>query len=299
MGGKSSRNGLHVHHKHRHIRHLTPFLDVDVHIDKDDKCSFSGVTCVNGGKIVVADYLGHHVKYYDWKMLKLLDYVTTTSPPYEVCTSAVNGTEVFVSFPFDHKILHYKLTDKQIILLKEIPTEGKCYGVGSFVGGLAVSLRIDKYIWQIEILDYYGSVQKVFKDDEHGKELFGFADYIAVDKNGERLYVVDGIKHSVICFNLKDSTMTSIQEIFIYTCTYLHIPKGLTLDDNGNLFIVGCESSNVHKVTKDGHRIGVVLGHKDQLVNPMGIVYDITEQKVFVTEGSRRVMIFKDTSRNA
>jgi sugar lactone lactonase YvrE len=82
-------------------------------------------------------------------------------------------------------------------------------------------------------------------------------------------------------------------------CSHLQIPKGLTLDKSGNLFIVGCESSNVHKVSCDGERIGVVLGHKDQLMNPMGIVYDSSEKKVFVTEGSRRVMIFKDKSLNS
>ncbi|XP_045203795.2 uncharacterized protein LOC123556816 [Mercenaria mercenaria] len=299
MGGKNSKRKLHAHHKHQHIQHLVPFLDVEVNIDRDDRCSFSGITCMNGGKIVVADYLGHHVKYYDWKMLKLLDYVDTTTPPYEVCSSAVNETDVFVTLPFESKIYHFQLKENKLVLLKEIPTEGMCYGIGSFVDGLAVSLRIDKHIWQIEILDYQGSVQKVFKDDDDGKELFGFADYITVDTQGQRLIVSDGLKGVVVCFDLKHSTMTSIKEIYRYMCSHLQIPKGLSLDNLGNLFIVGCESSNVHKVSCDGERIGVVLGKKDQLENPMGIVYDSSENKVFVTEGSRRVMIFKDRSTNS
>lgn len=294
MGGKQSKNEHRLHHSHKHVSHLTPFLDVDVHIKVDDRCSFSGITSIKGGKIVVADYLGRYVKYYDWKCLKMLDFVETSSPPYEVCTSAVNDTEVFVTLPFEQRIQHLKLTDNKIELLKEISTEGMCYGVGSFVNGLAVSLRLEKHAWQIEILDYYGSVQNVFKDDEQGRELFGFADYIAVDKKGERLYVSDGVKDAVVCFNLKDATMISIQELFTYTCTHLRIPKAITLDEAGNIFIVGCESSNVHKVSRAGQRLGVVLTHREQLQNPMGIVYDVTEKKVLVTEGSRKVMLFKD-----
>ena len=296
MGGNNSKEKNHTHHKHQHVRHLLPFLDVEVNIDREDRCSCSGITCINGGKIIVADYLGHRVKYYDWKMLKLLDYFETTSPPYEVCSSAINESEVFVTFPFDYKIYQFQLKENKLILLKEIQTEGMCYGISSFTEGLAVSLRIDKHIWQIEILDYQGSVQKVFKDDDDGKDLFGFPDYLTVDAQGQRLYVSDGLKGAVVCFDLENSTMTSIKEIYRYICSNLQIPKGLTLDNSGNLFIVGCESSNVHKLSRDGERIGVVLGHKDQLVNPMGIDYDPSEKKVFVTEGSRRVMIFNDKS---
>lgn len=296
MGGRSSKNKHHLHHKHQNTKHLIPFLDVEVNIDRDDRCSVSGITCTNGGKIVVADYLGHCVKYYDWKMLKLLDYVETATPPYEVCSSAVQEGDIFVTLPFEHKVQQFRVSVNKLLPVKEIPTEGMCYGIGSFNDGLAVSLRIDKHIWQIEILDYTGSVQKVFKDDDAGKDLFGFADYITVDTQGQRLFVSDGVKGAVLCFNLKESTMTSIKEIYRYTCGQLKIPKGLTLDESGNLFIVGCESSNVHKVTQDGDRVGVVLGHKEQLENPMGIMYDFSEKKVFVTEGSRRIMVFKDTS---
>ncbi|KAL4219546.1 hypothetical protein ACF0H5_022122 [Mactra antiquata] len=296
MGGKNSKKEHRIHHSHKHAMHLTPFLDVEVYVKADDRCSFSGITCLKNGRIVVADYLGHYVKYYDWKTLKLLDYIETSSPPYEVCSSALNDNEVFVTFPFEQRIQHLSVTDNKVELIKEIPTEGMCYGIGSYVNGLAVSLRLDKHVWQIEILDYLGSVQNVFKDDAEGKELFGFIDYIAVDKKGERLYVSDGIREAVVCYNLKEATMTSIKEIFTYTCVHLRIPKGITIDNSGNIFIIGCESSNVHKVSRAGQRYGVVLGHREQLQNPMGIVYDVNEKKVFVTEGSRKVMIFTDNA---
>lgn len=277
------------------VKHLVPFLDVDVHVKRDDRCSFSGITCVKGGKIVVADYLSHSVKYYDWKMLKLLDYVELTSPPYELCSSAADDDDIFVTVPFDHKILQFKVSENKLELIKEFPTEGRCYGVTSFSDGLAVSLRIDRHIWQIEVMDYFGSIKKVFKDDEHGRELFGFPDYMAADKEGSRLYVTDGLRNAVYCFDLKNSTMTLIKEVYRYSDSHLRIPKGIELDRTGNLYIIGCESCNVHKISCTGEKLGVVLGHKDQLENPMGISFDHSEGKLFVTEGSRKVMIFKES----
>ena len=275
-------------------KHLVPFLDVDVYVTPDDRCSFSGITCIKGGKIVVADYLGQKIKFYDWKMLKLMDYIELSSPPYEVCSSALDESEIFVTVPYDHKILHFKLTEDRMELLREIRTEGRCYGLSSFRDGLAVSLRIDTHIWQIEILDYTGAVKKVFKDDTNGRELFGFADYMTTDIEGSRLYVADGLHNAVYCFDLKHSTMISIKEVYRYTDSHLKIPKGLVLDDSDSLYVVGCESCNVHKISNNGDKLGMVLSYRDQLENPMGIGFDHSEKKMFVTEGSRKVMIFKE-----
>ncbi|KAH3802657.1 hypothetical protein DPMN_156335 [Dreissena polymorpha] len=276
-------------------KHLMPFLDVDVHRLDDDRCSFSGVTCLKGGKIVVADYLSHYVKYYDWKMLKLLDAIELLTPPYEVCSSGVCDSEVFVTVPFQYKCMQYKVNENDLKLVREFPTEGRCYGVSCFRDGIALGMKLEKNTWQIEIMDYSGNSLKVFHEDLNGKPFVRYADYIATDREGSLLYVSDGVQNAVLCFNLKDSSMTMIKEIFRYKDHNLSIPKGLTLDTSGNLLVVGCESSNVHKISSTGEKLGVILTRREQLDEPMGISYDPDERKVFVTEGSRKVMVFKDS----
>ncbi|XP_052788600.1 uncharacterized protein LOC128223362 [Mya arenaria] len=291
MGGTHSKK---VKNKSKSAKHMVPFLDVEVYKHIDDTCSFSGITFLKDGRIAIADYLGHYVKFYDWKMLKLLDSVELATPPYGICTSSICESYLYVTMPFEHKVLHFKVKDDRLDLVKHISTEGRCYGIASFKDGIAVGLRVEKHSWRVEILDYAGSVLKVFKDDDHGRDLFGYADYLTVDPDGSRLYVSDGVQNSVICLNLQDSTMVSIKEMFRYTDSHLSIPKGLTLDCEANLYVIGCESNNVHKISSTGDKIGVVLGHREQLDKPMGIVYDNYEKKLFVTEGSRKVMVFVD-----
>lgn len=295
MGNTYSKKGK---TRAKSAKHLIPFIDVEVYVNADERCSFSGISCLKGGRIVVADYLGQNVKFYDWKMLKLIDHLQLRSPPYEVCTSALDDKIVYVTVPYEHKILELELGEDNIELIKEIETEGRCYGISSYLGGIAVSLRIDDHIWQIEILDYRGNVIKVFKDDEHGRELFGFADYLITDIEGTKLYVTDGLKNAVYCFDLKKSTQISIKELYRYTDSHLKIPKSLVLDPKGNLYVVGCESCNVQKISSTGEKLGVILSHRDQIENPMGIAYDYNEKKLFVTEGSRKVMIFKDSNNS-
>jgi len=274
---------------------LIPFLDVEVFQNVNDTCSLSGITCLTNGRIVVADYLGFNVKFYDWKRLQLLDAFQLYTQPYEVCKSAVEETEFFVSTPFEERILHFTSKGDSITLLRYIPTEGRCYGVASFNKGLAVGLRVDKRNWQVEILDYNGRVMNVFKEDKDGADLFGYADYLTVDANGRRLYVSDGVQNAVLCLDLHGASMTSIREIYRFVDPHLSVPKGLTLDDAGNVFVVGCETSNVHVISPPGTSLGLVLGRRELLDNPMAIAFDVNERKMLVTEGSRKVMIFMES----
>ena len=289
MGQKTSKR------KRKDIKHLVPFLDVDVNIEPDDRCSISGITCLYEGRIIVADYLGHIVKYYDTKTLKLVDYLSTLSSPYEVSKSANNFLEVFVTFPFEKKILHVSAVDNKLSTLSTIKTDGLCYGVASFRAGIAVSVRTDKHQWQIELLDLTGAVLHVIKNDECGQKLFGYPDYIAMETDGSRLYVADGLLNSVTSLSLNSSPSFVFKVEFIFKDRHLLIPKGITLDCNGDLFVIGCESNNVLKISKTGQNLGVVLDRKEEIVTPMGIFYDVIERKIFVTEGSRKIMIFKET----
>jgi DNA-binding beta-propeller fold protein YncE len=107
---------------------------------------------------------------------------------------------------------------------------------------------------------------------------------------GDNLYYTDCITHTVTCCDLHGTT----QWKFIDT----HVPQyplGISVDNDGNVYVVGYDTSNVVVMSPDGQRHRQLLSDKDGLKDPTVLDYDRSTNRLLVANEERAVFLFDVT----
>ncbi|XP_060068284.1 uncharacterized protein LOC132548435 [Ylistrum balloti] len=99
--------------------------------------------------------------------------------------------------------------------------------------------------------------------------------YVALSKKENSLYHKDG--NTIIGRHMNGV------ETFRYADSTLVYPIGLDLDQDGNVYVCGRNSKNIHLVSKDGFRDRVLLAKLVSITNPYAIVVNSTRQEIVVT----------------
>lgn len=83
-------------------------------------------------------------------------------------------------------------------------------------------------------------------------------------------------------------------EVFTFNSDDLKNPKMITMDQLGNLYIAGKDSSTVHRLTPDGKYLDIVLTEKDGIHHPRAICFDQDCNQLFLSnKGGSELLIFK------
>ena len=77
---------------------------------------------------------------------------------------------------------------------------------------------------------------------------------------GEKLYYTNSDTHTVTCCDLHGTTQWEFKESRV-----LQYPLGITVDNDGNVYVVGCNSNNVVIISPDGQPHRQLLSFKDGL----------------------------------
>jgi DNA-binding beta-propeller fold protein YncE len=75
-------------------------------------------------------------------------------------------------------------------------------------------------------------------------------------------------------------------------------PRGISLDNDGNVYVVGYESNNVVAISPDGQRHIQLLSSKDGLVKPYVLEYDKSTNRLLVVNEQDTAFLF-DVTRKA
>ncbi|XP_076088149.1 uncharacterized protein LOC143058530 [Mytilus galloprovincialis] len=92
-----------------------------------------------------------------------------------------------------------------------------------------------------------------------------------------KIYYTDSNDHSVVCCDRNGSHVWTFREISVLKC-----PRGITVDNDGNVFVIGLESSNVVILSNDGKHHKDILTIQDGLVEPSAISFDKQKRKLLV-----------------
>ena len=109
--------------------------------------------------------------------------------------------------------------------------------------------------------------------------------YLAI--SGDKLYYTNYFTHTVTCCDLHSTT----QWEFNAECVLLY-PCGISVDNNGNVYVVGRNSSNVVVIPPDGKRHRQLLSSKDGLKNPPVLDYDRSTNRLLAVNKSRTAFLF-------
>ena len=109
--------------------------------------------------------------------------------------------------------------------------------------------------------------------------------YVAT--SGDKLYYTNWNTHTVTCCDLHGTTQREFKDTSV-----LQGPCGISIDNNWNLYVVGCNSENVVVISPDGQRHRQLLSSKDCLVNPTVLNYDKSTNRLLVVNERGSAYLF-------
>ena len=108
--------------------------------------------------------------------------------------------------------------------------------------------------------------------------------------SGDKLYYTNYSTHAVTCCDLHGTTQWEFKDERV-----LQIPLGISVDNDGNAYVVGYNSSNVVVISPDGQRYRPLLSSTDGLSNPSVLDYDKSTNRLLVVNRSGTAFLFDVT----
>lgn len=118
----------------------------------------------------------------------------------------------------------------------------------------------------------------------------GIPEWCCVATLGDKIYHSNHESNSVTCYDIRGT----VQWIFKNECV-LKSPRGISVDNDGNLYVVGNSSTNVVVISVDGQQHKEILSARDGLNNPLSLDYNRNTNNLLVTNHSKTAMIFTMT----
>jgi DNA-binding beta-propeller fold protein YncE len=115
-------------------------------------------------------------------------------------------------------------------------------------------------------------------------------DVYYVSTSGDKLYYTNINTHTVTCCDLHGT----IQWEFIDKHV-LQYPYGISVDNDGNVYVVGYDTKNVVVISPDGQRHRQLLSIKDGLSYPYVLDYDKSTSRLLVVNQSSTAFLFDVT----
>ena len=112
--------------------------------------------------------------------------------------------------------------------------------------------------------------------------------YVAT--SGDKLYYTHYYTDTVTCCDLLGTTQWEFKDE-----RGLQYPLGISVDNDGNVYVVGHGSNNVVVISPDGQRHRQLLSTKDGLSDPHVLDYDRSTNRLLVVNQSSTAFLFDVT----
>jgi DNA-binding beta-propeller fold protein YncE len=154
------------------------------------------------------------------------------------------------------------------------------------IGGMAIRGRTIYYCAWSKGLKMLNLSDKSVGDIE--REMSN-VNYIATF--GDKLYYTNWNTHTVTCCDLQGTIQWKFKDERVLRC-----PLGISVDNDGNVYVAGRDSINVVVISPDGQRHRRLLSSKDGLVKPIVLDYERSTNKLLVVN-MRDIAFLFDVSR--
>jgi DNA-binding beta-propeller fold protein YncE len=98
------------------------------------------------------------------------------------------------------------------------------------------------------------------------------------------------ISHILTCCDLHGTTQWEFKDTRVLQC-----PVGISVDNDGNVYVVGYSSNNVVVISSHGQRHRQLLSAHTGLVNPRVLDYDRSTDRLLVVNQSSSAFLFDVT----
>jgi hypothetical protein len=249
---------------------LTEFIkEGKVNLKHGEQYSLTDMAVTSDNKLLLCNYLSTHQKVYIYKDYKTYeDEISFTSKPR--CITVVPCTDnAVVTLPRENSIQFINTTNNTKD--NKIKIGERCLGVTAvkdkiYIGGEN----------KVLILNTDGSrVREITTDGRYNDNL------LYNERNDQLLLRQDG--RSLCCINLDGHV------IYRYDISGA---VGLAVDQQGHVYISGCDSHDIHRLSPDGTFRDIVLNKHDGVDGPCGITFNNDFTKLFIiTREGKTVLV--------
>lgn len=109
--------------------------------------------------------------------------------------------------------------------------------------------------------------------------------YITCFKN--KFYLTNDCNHTVTCCDNHGNVKWAYKDEL-----NIRIPRGISVDKNGNVFVACKRSNNVTVISPDGSRAKQILDKQDGLEEPCALHYDRSTNRLLVANFMGRAFLF-------
>lgn len=239
-------------------------------IDTSPKMQITGMVTTSSGKLLLCNYRNNSVLAYDLTG-SFVSSCHLFGAPWDITNSPCGNNQAIVTMPQSNSIRFIEIENMKPGKAVELP--GSCYGIVAteysiFVGG----------IQEIYVLDTIGNHLKTTKVNKTTR--LWYMDFLS-----DQIFYSD--QNKLFCVNLNGD------EIFVYECPTLKRPMSIAIDQKDSIYVLGCNSNNIHRLGNNGTYIDTVLGKTDKINHPWAMCFDRQSGKlVFANNDGKTICVF-------
>ncbi|KAK3612555.1 hypothetical protein CHS0354_024541 [Potamilus streckersoni] len=263
-------------------------VEINVRAPSDSfDCFITSIQCnTYQGKIVLVDYQNAKIKMISQSGRVQCEKKFSTDP---VCLTGIKENSFVVTFPSEGRMRQFEIDSKSILyrrsstLLLQSSTfvrkrstrlDDDCFGIAFMNNIFIVSFHNCLKVYTLNGKE----LQNIFKNSD-GVFLFLYARHLSCDEHRSVIYVTDEGKESLMSFMMERSSLINTNPKFIYTHERLRNPQASTTDKNGNIYICGFASNNIHILSHEGCMVKIL----ELDFGPWALALDETGSKMLVS----------------
>ncbi|KAK3610059.1 hypothetical protein CHS0354_032144 [Potamilus streckersoni] len=258
---------------------------IDVQFPSDRNPSYVGIIQLPVGYIILADNNNNKCSLYD-SLHNLITSHNLPGDPLGMCL--IGDHEVAVTIP-DTKTVQFlsimgrSIGDRGSLKAKYIPcgvdaVSSEEIVVSGHIGDKWYN-ESKKFYWSL--ITRNGKVKLHHEFDCQGT----YHSYTAIDSSKSRVYISVSGDNAVYCFDLTDG-----KQYFRYLSSDLEFPLGVAVDREDNVYVVGHNSNNIHKLSTNGVTLQVITSGVPR--NPVGISFSYSRDHFIITNMSKNNKLY-------
>ncbi|XP_052065272.1 uncharacterized protein LOC127705049 isoform X1 [Mytilus californianus] len=241
-------------------------------------CDYSPGGCVTRKGEFIITY--HEINYAKVLAInaegEVENTILITEPSSAFDVESIDESTVAVSTGYCKKrgISIIDMTKKKIIKFIELPDYP--YGI-SYNGKSLICCVECKDLILISFTDY--SITTI----PHTTQ--ALYSYVSADAN--KIFFTNPVNHTVACCSYSGALMWKFKDKRV-----LNYPHGITINNNGYVFVVGMDSCNVVVISPDGKQCKQILTKKDGLDMPRSVYFDKLRNHLLVTNYKQLAFVY-------
>lgn len=222
------------------------------------------------GKMGFTDHVKSNVTVFKSNGSKCFN-VNTPSMAFDIAYNHEDDTLTVTSgMSLVHCITIIDIQNKQI--KKEILVDSCYYGIAVKEGKVLCS-AVGKGIQLINLDN--SQTSDIVRDE--------IPEWCCVATHSSKVYHTNNHTNSVTCYDMHGTVQWTFKNESV-----LDIPRGISVDNDGNVYVVGYNSNNVVVIYEDGQRHNEILTARHGLYKPVSLDFNINTNHLLVANYSKK-----------